>query len=67
MYMEGTTKGILAILAATLLVIALAFWPQTKFVARFLFDLLAMNGKSGFQDLLYTLEEYWKLHRPSFL
>ena len=66
MYMEGTTKGILAILAATLLAVALAFWPQTKFVTRFLFDLLVMNGKSGIQNLLHFLDQYWKLHRPTF-
>ena len=63
MYMEGTTKGILAILAAALLVVALAFWPQTKFVARFLFDLVVMNSKIGLQDLLLSLQQYWQQHR----
>jgi hypothetical protein len=63
MYIEGTTKGILAILAAVLLVVALAFWPQTKFVARFLFDLVVMNSKIGFQNLLLSLQQYWEQHR----
>lgn len=67
MYMEGSTKGILAILAAVLLAVALAFWPQTKFVARFLFDLIVMNSKIGFQDLLLSLQQYWQQHRHLLL
>lgn len=64
MYMEGSTKGILSVLAATLLAVAVAFWPQTKFVARFLYDLLIMNAKIGIQDLLFFLQQYWQQHNP---
>ena len=62
--MEGTTKGLLALMAAVLLVVSVAFWPQTKFVARFLYDLIIMNAKTAFQDLYHFLQQYWQLHKP---
>jgi hypothetical protein len=58
--MEGSTKGFLAIVFAILLVVSIAFWPQTKFVARFLSDLIVMNGRTGLQSLL----EYLHQHSP---
>ncbi|GEM_PF-5677079 len=64
MYMEGSTKGLLSLLAAILLVVSVAFWPQTKFVARFLYDLLIMNALDGIHYLVTSLQQYWQLHNP---
>jgi len=58
--MEGSTKGFLAILFAVLLVVSIAFWEQTKFVGRFLFDLIVMNGYAFLQPFL----EYLRQHSP---
>ena len=64
MYMEGSTKGFLAVLFAVLLAVSLAFWPETKFVLRFLGDLLFMNGRDGWHSLMTYLHLFWQNHNP---
>ena len=58
MYMEGSTKGFLAILFAVLLVVCVAFWEQTKLVARIIFDLIALNARAALQPLLEFLHQH---------
>ena len=58
--MEGSTKGFLAILFAILLVVSIAFWSQTQFVARFIYDLIVLNGRAALQPVL----EYLHQHSP---
>ncbi len=43
MYSEGSSKGILAILGAVVLAAAASNWTQTKFLLKFLWDLVVLN------------------------
>lgn len=62
MYMEGSSKAILAVLLAILLAACLAFWPQAKFVARLLTDLIYMNARDGWHSLVTYLQLFWQQH-----
>ena len=59
MYMEGSTKSFLAIVFAILLVVSIAFWSQTLFVARFIYDLVFMNARDAYQNLQQYLHQHW--------
>ncbi|HUO58879.1 MAG TPA: hypothetical protein VMV05_11950 [bacterium] len=59
MYVEGSTKSFFSFLLAVLIVFSAAFWPQAKFIARFLFDLLCINARQQFQLFLQFLHQHW--------
>ncbi len=51
MYSDGSAKGFYAIVSAVVLVVAASNWAQTKFLLKFLWDLLVING----QPLLHQI------------
>lgn len=59
MYVEGSTKGFLAILAAILAVVASAYWHQTLFVFRFLWDIFVLNVQPLLRHGMEFLRQYW--------
>lgn len=43
MYREGSYKWPFAIIFAVLVALGICYWPQTKFILKFLWDLLLIN------------------------
>jgi hypothetical protein len=43
MYREGSYKWPFAIIFAVLVALGFCYWPQTKFILKFLWDLLLIN------------------------
>jgi hypothetical protein len=62
MYSEGSTKGILAILAAILLVVAIAYWQKTLFTLGFIWDLIVINSRPLLQNISEFLSRHWPFH-----
>jgi hypothetical protein len=65
MYMEGSTKAFVAVIFAILLVLAITFWPQTKFLARFSYDLARLNLKALLESLIQYILHHWPFVQSS--
>jgi len=54
MYGEGSGKAVIAILFAVLLAISIFYWHQTRFILKFLWDLLVIDTR----PIIYNLRHF---------
>jgi hypothetical protein len=59
MYSEGSAKGIMAIFAAILLVVAIAYWHQTLFILGFIWDLIVIDTRPLLEKIALFISRHW--------
>lgn len=55
MYSEGSGKALLSLFIGLILVVAACFWHQTLFLLKVLKDLIVIDSRLFFQNLLQRL------------
>jgi hypothetical protein len=59
MYSEGSGKGIMAIFAAIILVVAIAYWDRTLFILGFLWDLIVIDSRPYRENIAQFISQHW--------
>jgi hypothetical protein len=59
MYSEGSSKGMLAILGAILLVIGAIYWRQSLFILGFIWDLMVIDSRPILDNIGQFISNHW--------